>query len=113
MLEVASLLKTDGPNELVVEVRAANYGVGKDINFWRLADAPPPGDKVVAPWGLTGGLDVMTGGGWSPKKILPGREVGIDDYFPMGIWRPVRLEIVPRTHLGLVGTEDRFLTLAY
>ncbi len=101
MLEVSSLLQTDGSNELIVEVRAANYGMGDRFMAREGTLTPtPPGDKVVVPWGLTGGLDVMTGGGWSKKKILPGREVSIEDYFPMGIWRPVRLEIVPRTHLA-------------
>lgn len=42
----------------------------------------------------------MTGGNGSKKKILPERKMSIEDYFPMGIWRPVRLEIVPRTHLA-------------
>ena len=115
MLEVGSLLKTDGPNELVVEVRAANYGMGEKFLAREGTLTPtPPGDKVVAPWGLTGGLDVMTGGGWSNKKILPGREVSVEDYFPMGIWRPVRLEIVPRTHLArpFLSTEEANTTTA-
>ena len=99
MLEVGSLLKTDGPNELVVEVRAANHGMGEKFIVGGLTPTPP-GDKVVAPWGLPGGNDLMTGGNGSNKKILPERKMSIEDYFPMGIWRPVRLEIVPRTHLA-------------
>ena len=99
MLEVGSLLKPDGPNELVVEVRAANYGMGDKFMVGGLTPAPP-GDRVVIPWGLAGGNDLMTGGNGSKKKILPERKMSIEDYFPMGIWRPVRLEIVPRTHLA-------------
>ena len=101
MIEVASLLRTDAPNELVVEVLAANYGMAdKFVSFGNEMAPKTPADKVVVPWGLSGGLGLITGGGWGTKlKPLPGREVGAEDYFPMGIWRPVRLEIVPRIHL--------------
>src|ERR1035437_7844018 len=101
MIEVASLLRTDGANELVVEVRADNYGMAdKFVTFGNEMAPKAPADKVVVPWGLSGGLGLITGGGWGTKlKALPGREVNVEDYFPMGIWRPVRLEIVPRIHL--------------
>ena len=101
MVEVGSLLRADGPNELIAEVRAANYGMADKFAAFGTEMAPQaPADKVVAPWGLTGGLGLITGGGWGTKlKVRPGREVGTEDYFPMGIWRPVRLEVVPRTHL--------------
>jgi beta-mannosidase len=101
MLEVSSLLKSDGRNELVVEVRAPNYGMAdKFASFGYEMSPKAPADKVVVPWGLNGGLGLITGGDLPQKlKPLPGREVSDEDYFPMGIWRPVRLEIAPRTHL--------------
>ncbi len=102
MIEVSSQLRTDGPNELIVEVRAANYGMAdKFAGFGNEMAPKSPAERVVVPWGLNGGLGLITGGGWGTKlKPLPGREVSDEDYFPMGIWRPVRLEIVPRTHLA-------------
>ena len=102
VIEVSSLLRTEGPNELIVEVRAANYGMADKFDGFGHEMAPrTPADRVVVPWGLNGGLGLITGGGWGTKlKPLPGREVADRDYFPMGIWRPVRLEIVPQTHLA-------------
>jgi beta-mannosidase len=94
VVEVGSLLHPTAPNEVVVEVRAPNYGLGKDWNAWSTG-------KVTVPWGLTGGLGLITGGGgnkWGPHGPVPG-SVGIEDYFPVGIWRSVRLEIIPHLHL--------------
>jgi len=102
MIEVGSLLRTDGPNELVVEVRAPSYGIeDKFVAFGEEMAPKAPADKVVVPWGLNGGLGLITGASWGDTKLkaLPGTKVSALDYFPMGIWRPVRLEIVPRTHL--------------
>lgn len=101
MIEVSRLLKTDAKNELVVEVRSAAYGqIDKFASYGHEMSPQPPADKVVVPWGLNGGLGLITGGGWGTKlKPLPGREVAAEDYFPVGIWRPVRLEIVPRIHM--------------
>lgn len=47
-VEVSGLLRDGSSNELVVEVKAANYGVGE---AWK----PELPGKVVLPWGLTGG----------------------------------------------------------
>ena len=41
MLEVGSLLKTDGRNELIVEVRAANYGMGDKFMAREGTSLPP------------------------------------------------------------------------
>ena len=94
MVEVSSLLRADTPNEIIVEVRAANYSMGDKWKPWSTG-------KVTVPWGLTGGLNLITGGGgrkWGPDGAVPGT-VGVEDYFPVGIWRGVRMEIVPRIHL--------------
>lgn len=86
MVEVSSLLRGDGPNELVVEVRAANYGMAEKFAGFENEMAPnPPAEKVVAPWGLTGGLGLITGGGWGiSKKPLPGRGSWLRGLFPDG-----------------------------
>jgi beta-mannosidase len=94
MLEVASLLRYDAANEVVVEVRAPNYGIGDKWKPWSTG-------TVTTSWGLTGGLGLITGGGgrkWGPNGAEPG-SVGVEDYFPVGIWRGVRIEILPRIHL--------------
>ncbi len=94
MLEIASLLRDGSANELVVEVRAANYGIGDKWKAWSTG-------TVTTSWGLTGGLGLITGGGgrkWGPNGAEPGT-VGVEDYFPVGIWRGVRIEVVPRIHL--------------
>ncbi len=93
MAEVSSVLR-DGENELVVEVRSANHGIGSKWLPWN------PGKATVS-WGLTGGLGLISGGGgrkWGAKGAEPGT-VGVEDYFPVGIWRGVRLEFVPRVHM--------------
>lgn len=102
MIEVGSMLRSNTPNDLVVEVRSADYGMADPFAAFDHEMAPAaPGDKVVVPWGLNGGLGLITGGGWG-SRIKPKPENAVDDqdYFPVGIWRPVRLEIVPRTHLA-------------
>jgi len=79
--EVSQFLRFDGPNELVVEVRAGSYGVEN----WD----PVNTGKVILPWGIAGGNPyVTTASGIAPKEFLP-----------LGIWRSVRFEIVPRVHL--------------
>ena len=72
-IEVMKLLRPSGANDLVVEVRAANWGVKKTWDAWK------PG-RVVLPW------------------VLGGR-VGAEAFFPLGMWRPVRLEFAGPVHL--------------
>jgi len=71
----------------------------RELAILLLAAVLEVGGDALVRWGLTGGNDLMTAGNMSSKKILPERKMSIEDYFPMGIWRPVRLEIVPRIHL--------------
>jgi beta-mannosidase len=74
MLEVSSLLTRGQPNEVIVEVQAASFGQGADWSALRNKG------RVIKPWGISRGHSA-------------------EDYMSVGIWRPVRLEIVPRTHL--------------
>jgi beta-mannosidase len=80
-VEVSKHLRFGSPNELVVEVKAASYGVAD----W--------GEKslqnVILPWGIGGGDPYVTG--------YSG--IGTKEFLPFGIWRDVRLEIVPPAHL--------------
>jgi len=72
-VEVSPLLKP-GANEIIVEVRAANWGhVEEYRNNSRLGLA-------AVPWIFTGGS-------------------GAEDFFVLGMWQGVRLEILPSAHL--------------
>ena len=72
-VEVSKLLKPDGANELVVEVRSANYG------NWATYDYRKPGRIIKS-------IDQAGGEGSKP-------------FFALGIWRKARFEIVPPIHL--------------
>jgi len=78
--EVSKHLHFESPNELIVEVQAASYGAAK----WDEKSL----ESVIVPWGLGGGN----------KYISAGSGVGMKEFLPFGIWRDVRLEIIPRTN---------------
>ncbi len=74
VVEVSDLLHKERPNELILEVQAANYG--------RADDWEPRHNKgrAIKPWGISRGTSA-------------------EAYMTVGLWRPVRLEFVPHTHL--------------
>ncbi|MCU0229677.1 MAG: hypothetical protein MUF01_18760, partial [Bryobacterales bacterium] len=72
-IEVSRLLRTDAANELVVEVRAGNWG--NKANY-----KPRAPGRIIKPWVIAGG----TGG---------------EMFFPLGMWQGVRLEFTGATHL--------------
>ncbi len=74
-IEVSQLLRFDGPNELVIEVRSANVV-----------------DEGFKKYGSRGGLHTIKG--W---KLSGG--VGAEPWFTLGIWQGVRIEFVPHVHL--------------
>jgi beta-mannosidase len=71
--EVGELLRPGQPNEIVVEVKAANFGNKKDFTSRRLG-------PIIKPWVLAGG-------------------VGAEAFFPLGMWQSARIDIVPAAHL--------------
>ena len=89
MVEVSSLLHANALNELLVEVRAANYGLGDRFQPWA------PG-KVTAAWGLTGGLGLITGGG--------GRNWATDDSAARHRWE---LGLFPSRHVAWSSPGNR------
>jgi len=78
--EVSKYLRFGQANEILVEAKAGSYGV-ENWNAWSTG-------KVILPWGVAGGPQAVTASGIGPKELQP-----------FGIWRSVRLEFVPRTHL--------------
>lgn len=79
-VEVSKYLRFGQANEILVEAKAGSYGV-ENWNAWSTG-------KVILPWGVAGGPQAVTASGIGPKELQP-----------FGIWRSVRLEFVPRTHL--------------
>lgn len=72
-IEVSKRLRAGGETELVVEVRAGNWGN-------KAGYKPREPGRIIKPWVIAGG----TGG---------------EMFFPLGMWQGVRLELVPRVHL--------------
>lgn len=72
-IEVSRALKPGAQNELVVEVRAGNWGN-------KAGYKPRDPGRIIKPWVIAGG----TGG---------------EMFFPLGMWQGVRLEYVPAVHL--------------
>lgn len=72
VIDVSSDVTLGGKNELVVEVISANYSQ-PDFNWSK------PG-KIVKGWFLTGGS-------------------AMEPYFNLGLWRTVRIEIMPPYHI--------------
>jgi beta-mannosidase len=80
-IEISKYLRHGGPNELIVEVRAPSYGVRN----WTKQSL----QNVVVPWGIGGGEPYVTGNSGITTK----------EFLPFGLWRDVRLEIVPSIHM--------------
>ena len=74
MIEVGKMVKRDAVNDLVVEVRAGNFG---NKTGWKPLG---PTGTVIKPWVIAGGI-------------------GGEMFFPLGIWRSARIEILPAAHL--------------
>lgn len=81
-VEVTRELRTGAQNDLVVEVRAGNFEAGAAWNFRRMG-------RVVRPSYI-------------------GRGLGTEGFFALGLWREVRLELLPDVHL-----ERPFLVTRY
>lgn len=88
-------------NELIVEVGPGNmYG----IHSFDPVDAQR---KVIIPWGIAGGFGSIVGGGGDYYNLMQRgghlmvvpSPIDIKEFFPVGIWRSVRLEVVPRVHM--------------
>lgn len=71
--EVGGLLRPGAANEIVVEVKAANFGNKQDFSSRKLG-------PIIKPWVLAGG-------------------VGAEMFFPLGMWRGARVDILRAAHL--------------
>lgn len=82
-IEIGKQARFGAANEIVVEVRAGNFG---NKTGWKPRG---PEGSVIKPWVIAGG----TGG---------------EMFFPLGLWRGARIELVPLGHLErpLLVTEE-------
>lgn len=72
IIDVSQTVKYGEENDLLVEVISANYGI-PEFN-------PNVPGKIVKGWFLTGGS-------------------AMEPFFNMGLWRDVRLEVIPKYHI--------------
>jgi beta-mannosidase len=72
-IEISDAVKFGASNEVIVEVRAGNWGNKKGYK-------PEGSGNIIKPWVLSGGL-------------------GGEMFFSLGMWRGARVEIVPKVHL--------------
>ncbi len=81
---VADKLKK-GSNEIVVEVKAFNYDKEGDLRFWR--GYVPTGWRCKIP-------EII------PWNVARDEETSNGDFNVFGIWREVRIEVLPKLHIA-------------
>ncbi len=74
-----------GTNEIVVELKAFNYDKEGDLRFWRGYE--PTGWRCKIP-------EII------PWNVARDEETSNGDFNVFGIWREVRIEILPKTHIA-------------
>lgn len=77
--DVCEWLNFNGENEIVVEVKAGNFGQKPQYNGWNHSGT----NREIVPWNIA--RDAATSNG---------------DFIVMGLWNSVRLELVPRIHMS-------------
>lgn len=79
IVEVSSLLKQDGENELVIEIKACNYGRKETWNSWNTDQS----NTQIVPWNVA--RDTRTSNG---------------HFIVMGLWKGVRIEFLRSMHIS-------------
>lgn len=77
--DVRDQLCLDGDNELIVEVKACNFGKKQGYDFWNEKGQ----NREIVPWNIA--RDTSTSNG---------------DFIVLGLWNHVRLELVPKRHIS-------------
>ena len=78
-VDVADRLCFDGENELIVEVKAPNFGKKQGYDFWNEKGQ----NREIVPWNIV--RDTSTGNG---------------DFIVLGLWNHVRVELVEKRHIS-------------
>ncbi|MDF2924505.1 MAG: beta-mannosidase [Paenibacillaceae bacterium] len=79
IVEVAGQLNYGGPNELVIEIKACNYGQKATWSSWNEDGS----NTQIVPWNAA--RDTRTGNG---------------HFIVLGLWRGIRIEFLPELHLS-------------
>lgn len=78
VFDVAQYLKLDGENEIVIEVKACNFGRKAQFNIWNNGQ-----NREIVPF-----------------NIVRDRYTSNADFIVIGLWNRVRLELVPKLHIS-------------
>ncbi len=77
--DISEALNFDGDNEIVVEIKACNYGKKQGYDFWNKQGK----NSAIVPWNIV--HDNSTSNG---------------DFIVLGIWNDIRIELVSKMHLS-------------
>lgn len=77
--DIYEILNLDGENEIVVEVKACNYGQKENFDPWN----PHGENSQIVPWNIARDKFTTTG-----------------DFIVVGIWNRIRLELVEKYHIS-------------
>ena len=77
--EVGEYLNFNGENEIILEIKACNFGVKADFDPWN----PEGKNRAIVPWNIARDSHTSTG-----------------DFIVLGLWKGVRIEFLPRIHLS-------------
>ena len=77
--DVVDFLNLNSENEIIVEVKACNYGTKDTFNAWNWKGE----NTQIVPWNIARDSDTSTG-----------------DFIVMGIWNRVRLDFVEKLHIS-------------
>lgn len=77
--DIKAYLHSDDSNEVVVEVKACNFGKKEGYDFWNTKGE----NSAIVPWNII--RDTVTSNG---------------DFIAFGIWNDVRIELLPEIHIS-------------
>lgn len=77
--DIREYLNSDGENEIIVEVKSANYGKKEDYDFQNLKGE----NTAIIPWNIIRDSNTSNG-----------------DFVVLGIWNEVRIELLPELHIS-------------
>ena len=78
-VDIAKYLNLTGKNEIIIEIKAANYGKKEGYEFWNKKGT----NREIIPWNIVHDNDTSNG-----------------DFIVMGIWNNVRLEMLSKMHIS-------------
>ena len=77
--EIGRHLRFDGENEIILEIKACNYGIKDEFDAWNCNGE----NRAIVPWDIARNTQTSTG-----------------DFIVLGLWKGVRIEFLKHTHLS-------------